>query len=110
MDSIVYLPFVHCSITACVFLLYMFVLFISLCSECIQNNIVLSADCYTVTPCLQDDGDVEDDMTIREVRQTVTQQIHKRTHLINYNTAAKDHKLLEMRLEVLQLIRRPCIQ
>ncbi len=82
LDITVYLPFVHDSITTCVFLSNMFGFFIFLCSVCSQSVFVLSPDGSPVASFLQDDGDVEDDMTIREVRQTHGHTADTHTHTL----------------------------
>lgn len=68
LDTIVYLPFVYHPPCVCVF--YTLGFFISLCWVCTLHVSVFCTDCSPVASCLQDDVDVEDDMTIREVRRT----------------------------------------
>ena len=68
----------HCFSSICllfyhIFNLYTFGFFILLCLVCTQNVFVWCSDSSPVACCPQDDGDVEDDMTIREVRQTASQ-------------------------------------
>lgn len=76
----------HCFSSIClhfhhIFDLYMFVFFILLCLVCTQNVFVLCTDSPPVACRPQDDGDVEDDMTIREVSQTTSQTKARTTHL-----------------------------
>ncbi len=101
MDTTVYLTFVYHPITACVFVLYMFCVFILLCLVCTLNAFVLCTHCSPIVSCLQDDGDVEDDMTIREVRQ-------RASHTTDIYTPT--YNQLETRLLVRQPIRKQLIQ
>lgn len=70
--SIVCVPFVYHPLTACVFVLYSLGLFMLLC-EVVCCICLFFTDCFPSS--LQDDGDVEDDMTIREVRRAATQNL-----------------------------------
>lgn len=72
MISIVCVPFVYHPLTACVFVLYSLGLFMLLC-EVVCCICLFFTDCFPSS--LQDDGDVEDDMTIREVRRAATQNL-----------------------------------